>query len=70
MANLTEKSAKKLQSILSKKIGRELSPAELEEAYVNLMDFAYSLSDLNASESADEPQLAETETKGKLYLVN
>ena len=70
MANLTEKSAKKLQSILSKKIGRELSPAELEEAYVNLMDFAYGLLDLDTSESINKPQLTETDPKEMQYLVN
>lgn len=70
MAELTEKSAKKIQSILSKRIGRELTQAELEEAYANLMDFAYALADLNTSESLNEPQFSGTDSKRTTYLVN
>lgn len=70
MVELTEKSAKKLQSILSKRIGRELTQAELEEAYANLMDFAYALCDLNHSESTRESKFTKTEVKEKLFLVN
>lgn len=70
MSYLSNQSAIKLQSILSKRIGRELSEDELEEAYANLMDFAYSLADLNAPESIDELRLTKTDTKGTLHLVN
>lgn len=51
MQNLTSESAIKLQGILSKRVGRELSAAELEQAYYSLMDFAEALIDLS------EPQI-------------
>jgi len=43
---LSEKSAARLQNILSKRFGRKLSDSELIEAYNNLMGFAYALVDL------------------------
>ncbi len=67
---LSEKSAKKLQRILSKRIGRELSETELEGAYTNLMDFAYALVDLSASENNEGVQTTKTDQKEKLFLVN
>ena len=43
---LSKKSAIRLQTILSKRMGRKLSDSELVEAYNNLMGFAYALVDL------------------------
>jgi len=43
---LSKKSAIRLQTILSKRMGRKLSDTELLEAYNNLMGFAYALVDL------------------------
>ncbi len=50
---LSKKSAKKLQAILSKRMGRKLSDAELVEAHNNLMGFAYALVDLVPFEDRD-----------------
>lgn len=47
MASLTKESANKLQRILSKRFGRELSEIELEQAYDALMGFAEALVDLD-----------------------
>jgi hypothetical protein len=49
MRVLTRESATKLQTILSKRLGRLLSQSELEEAYENLMDFAMALVDLDTN---------------------
>lgn len=46
---LTAESAIKLQRILSKRLGRLLSDKELQEAYNNLMEYAYALVDLASS---------------------
>lgn len=43
MANLTQESATKLQKILTKRFGRELTPEELEQSYDALMGFAVTL---------------------------
>lgn len=48
MTKLTEESAQKLQKILKKRSGHELSQTELEEAYEALMGFAEALLDLGA----------------------
>lgn len=40
---LSEKSAAKLQRILSKRFGRELTELELQTAYTTLMEFTYAL---------------------------
>lgn len=50
MQKLTAESAAKLQKILSKKFGRLLTEQELEEAYNNLMGFAFALIDLVSTE--------------------
>jgi hypothetical protein len=43
MRALSEESASKLEKILTKKLGRNLSRKEVEEAYNSLMDFAYAV---------------------------
>ncbi|OGG13503.1 hypothetical protein A2773_03285 [Candidatus Gottesmanbacteria bacterium RIFCSPHIGHO2_01_FULL_39_10] len=43
MANLTQESAIKLQKILTKRFGRELTQEELEQSYDALMGFAVAL---------------------------
>ncbi len=50
MIKPTPESAAKLQKILSKRIGRELSNEELEEAYDALMGFAIALVELDSNE--------------------
>ncbi|MGH7203710.1 MAG: hypothetical protein ACREHC_04685 [Candidatus Levyibacteriota bacterium] len=47
---LTVETAARLQQLLSKRLGRQLSPAELELAYNTLIDFAVSLLELNEIE--------------------
>jgi hypothetical protein len=49
MKNLTGNRRKKLQTILSKRLGRELSEEELDEAYASLMNFASALYALTPS---------------------
>lgn len=51
MHKLTPESAVKLQRILSRCIGRELSQIELEQAYDALMGFAEALMELDESEA-------------------
>jgi hypothetical protein len=56
---LSEKSAARLQNILSKRFGRILSASELQEAYNSLMEFAYALVDLiPENESAEEKKIS------------
>jgi hypothetical protein len=50
---LKKDSAAKLQRILSKKFGRLLTDQELEEAYNNLMGFAFALIDLKPKEEVE-----------------
>lgn len=56
MRLFTSESAAKLQKILSKRIGRELSEDELEQAYDNLIGFAETLIDLSEPEIENQPQ--------------
>jgi hypothetical protein len=49
MHQLTTKSAEKLQTILSKRCGRQLTLIELQESYNNLMEFAFALVELKSS---------------------
>ena len=51
--HLTIESAIKLQKILSKRLGRNLTQRELEEAYHNLMEFAFALIDLEPTKQKD-----------------
>lgn len=55
MRQLTLESATKLQKILSKRIGRELSDKELEEAYDALMGFAIALVELDSDGQKKSP---------------
>lgn len=59
MAKLTRETSEKLQIILSKRVGRQLSEIELEEAYEGLLGFALALIDLNpeiqSEDSVDFP---------------
>lgn len=59
MEKLSTESAIKLQKILSKRAGRELTKEELEQAYCNLMGFAQALIEL------DEPELEKPLAKAK-----
>lgn len=54
MKILSDKSAEKLQKILSKRFGRRLTQEELEEAYFRLMEFATALIDLYSSDHEAE----------------
>ncbi|MDD5147437.1 MAG: hypothetical protein PHV63_02720 [Candidatus Daviesbacteria bacterium] len=56
MTRLTKESAFKLQRILSKRFGRELSETELEQAYEALMGFAEALIDLDTPETEPTPK--------------
>lgn len=62
MRQLTVESANKLQRILSKRLGRELSDSELEEAYDALMGFAVALLELGN----DKPT---TKSPPKKYML-
>lgn len=44
---LSKESATKLQNILSKKLGYQLTDRELQHAYSNLMEFTYALLSLD-----------------------
>ena len=46
MANLTKQSREKLKNLLFKRMGKEFSDSEIEEAYENLMAFGFALMDL------------------------
>lgn len=46
---MSKETAQRLQEILSKRFGRELSQEELETAYHALMEFAWALVDLDDS---------------------
>ncbi|OGM54631.1 hypothetical protein A3F62_04870 [Candidatus Woesebacteria bacterium RIFCSPHIGHO2_12_FULL_44_11] len=46
MRQLSEESAIKLQRILARRLGRELTQEELEQAYDALMEFAFALLDM------------------------
>lgn len=56
MTKLSKESACKLQRILSKRFGRELSEIELEQAYDALMGFAEALIDLDTPEIESAPK--------------
>lgn len=70
MAILTKQSREKLKIILSKQTGENLSDAELDEAYQNLMEFAWALVDLEPSEEADDLQLTKSTINRKTFIVN
>lgn len=55
MSLLTPESASRLQTILSGRVGRELSNNELEEAYDALMGFAMALVELDSNETKINP---------------
>ena len=52
MRTLSDKSATKLQLILSKRLGRELSNEELELAYNRLMEFSMAVISLGSSDDS------------------
>lgn len=54
MGGLTTESTAKLQKIFRKRVGRELSQEELEQAYDALMGFAVTLVELSNN---DEPEV-------------
>lgn len=47
MNKISKESSEKLQKILSKKLGRNLTDLELEDAYDKLLSFSFSLVLLN-----------------------
>ena len=51
----TPESAAKLQKILNKRLGRELTEVELEEAYDALMSFAIALVELDSNKPEKNP---------------
>ncbi len=55
MRQLTPESVSKLQRILSKRVGRELTDEELEEAYYALIGFAVALVELDSNETNINP---------------
>lgn len=57
MTTLTKEAAYKLQRILSKRTGKELSNEELEQAYYSLMGFAEALIDLSEPQMEKPPKL-------------
>lgn len=69
MTSLTKESAIKLQRILSKRLGRELSEEELEQAYYSLMGFAEALVDLSEPQSKIPPRSPKIKDKIKLPIA-
>jgi benzoyl-CoA reductase/2-hydroxyglutaryl-CoA dehydratase subunit BcrC/BadD/HgdB len=53
MNKMTYDSAKRLQKILNKRLGRTLTGDELEQAYESLMGFAEALLELSDNEPED-----------------
>lgn len=69
MTTLTKEAAYKLQRILSKRAGRELSDEELEQAYYSLMGFAEALVDLSEPQIEKPPKLPKSKDKIKLPIA-
>lgn len=69
MRALTAESALKLQKILSKRLGRELSQVELEQAYESLMGFAEALMDLDTPEVEPVPKPPKKSLHKQNYLL-
>lgn len=65
MIKPTPESTAKLQRILSKRLGRELSDEELEEAYDALMGFAMALIELDSN----EPKINPPAKKPSLFIA-
>jgi len=65
MIKPTPESAAKLQKILSKRIGRELSNEELEKAYDVLIGFAVALVELDSN----EPKINPPTKKARLFVA-
>lgn len=70
MTKLTPEATIKLQRILSKRVGRELSDEELEEAYDALMGFAIALVELSDDEPGIKPPLKKTVFIPKMPIAN
>lgn len=70
MTNLTRESASKLQKILSKRIGRELTEDELEQAYQGLIGFAVALIELSEPPPVTDPPPKANKNREKLPLAN
>jgi hypothetical protein len=60
MQKLTPESSIRLQRILSKRVGREVSDKELEQAYYGLMGFAEALMELGNSDPDDSQNSQES----------
>lgn len=69
MEKLSAESAIKLQRILSKRVGHELSPDELEQAYEALMGFAEALIDLSEPQIENPPEPLKIKSKIKLPIA-
>lgn len=70
MTSLTKESAARLQKILSKRIGRELTEAELEQTYDSLMGFAIALIELTEPPIEKPPGLKKTRKHIKLPIAS
>lgn len=69
MNKITKEAAYKLQRILSKRAGRELSDEELEQAYYSLMGFVEALIDLSDPQSKIPPRSPKIKDKIKLPIA-
>lgn len=70
MTRLTKESAIKLQRILSKRFGRDLSDEELEQAYDALIGFAVALVELSEPPPVTNPPSRVNKNRTKLPLAN
>lgn len=68
MNKLTFESTTELQRILSRRLGRELSQTELEEAYEALMGFAETLMDLGTDADQLNQPIANKEENVLQYV--
>lgn len=69
MNKITKEAAYKLQKILSKRKGKELSEEELELAYYGLMGFAEALIDLSEPQVENPPEPPKRINKAKLPIA-
>lgn len=69
MSVLNSEVAAKLQKILSKRFKRELTSAELEQAYDALMGFAEELINLGSLETANVPKVSHNAINNPKYFV-
>lgn len=69
MRQLTSESAAKLQKILSKKVGRDLTQEEFEQAYDALMGFAVVLVELNNDGPEAKPPSKKTVFTPKIPIA-